>query len=105
MPLEYWETCDSRQGGIIIDINGKGLCVRSPIDMHIGGELGIKIFFYVGYDFDGFQALTKITGKDLCSEEGWEVFEYKLEFIRISEPDFPKLSNLLRFRQEKNNYS
>jgi len=45
MPLEYWETCDSRQGGNVVDIDENGLCVRSPIDMFMGGELGIRVFF------------------------------------------------------------
>jgi len=102
--LEYWETCDSRQGGLVIDVKENGLCVRSPIDMYIGGELGIKVFFSLGFEFDGFQGLARIIGKDLCSEEGW-VYEYELEFIGISEQDRLKLKNLLRFRQEKNNYS
>ena len=44
MALEYWETCDSRQGGLVVDINENGLCVRSPVDMYIGGELENKGF-------------------------------------------------------------
>ena len=105
MPLEYWETCDSRQGGNVVDIDENGLCVRSPMDMYIGGELGIKVFFSLGYGFDGFQALTRIIGKDLCSEEGWEVYEYELEFIGIPESDLLKLRNFLRIRRGKNTYS
>ena len=105
MPLEYWETCDSRQGGLVVDIKENGLCVRSPIDMYIGGELAIRVFFSLGYEFDGFQALARIIGKDLCSEEGWEVYEYELEFIGISESELLKLRNFLRIRRGKNTYS
>jgi len=104
MPLEYWETCDSRQGGLVVDIKENGLCVRSPIDMYIGGELGIRVFFSLGYEFDGFQALAKIIGKDLCSEEGLEVYEYELEFLGISEQDRLKLRNLLDVRRAKSMY-
>ena len=105
VPLEYWETSDARQGGLIVDVNDRGLCVLSPVDMHIGGELRISVFFSLGCEFDGFQALTRIIGKDLCCQEGWESYEYKLEFIGISEEDRPKLSNLLRVRQTRNIYS
>ena len=105
MPLEYWETCDSRQGGLVVDIKENGLCVRSPIDMYIGGELGITVFFSLGYEFDGFQGLARIIGKDLCSEEGWEVYEYELEFIGISESDLLKLRHFLKIRQDQNAYS
>ena len=105
MPLEYWETCDSRQGGLVVDIKENGLCVRSPIDMYIGGELGIRVFFSLGYEFDGFQGLARIIGKELCSEEGWEVYEYELEFIGISEQDLLKLRHFLKIRQDQKTYS
>ena len=100
-PLEYWETCDARQGGVIGDINEKGLLIRSHVNMPIGGELKIKVFFSLGIQFDGFQASVKITGKDLCCVEGWEAYEYELEFIRISEEDRLQLRRLLNIRQPK----
>ena len=53
--LEYWETCDARQGGVIVDINENGLCVRSLVGMHIRAELRISIFFSLGNEFDRFQ--------------------------------------------------
>ena len=101
MPLEYWETCDSRQGGDVVDIDENGLSVRSPMDMFIGWELGIRVFFSLGHEHDGFQALARIIGKNLCSEGGWEVYEYELEFIGISQRDLLKLRNLLAIRQAK----
>jgi len=105
MPLEYWETCDARQGGVIVDVNESGICVLSFVDMSIGGELRISVFFSLGREFDGFQALTRIIGKDLCCQEGWESYEYKLEFTGISEEGRLKLRNFLKVRQEKNIYS
>ena len=105
MPLEYWETCDARQGGVIVDVNESGICVLSFVDMSIGGELRIGVFFSLGREFDGFQALTRIIGKDLCCQEGWESYEYKLEIIGISEENRLKLRNFLKVRQEKNIYS
>jgi len=102
VPLGYWETCDTRQGGVIVDINENGLSVRSLVDMYIGAELRIRIFFSLGNEFDRFQVLARTTGKDLCCEEGWESYEYELEFIWIPEQDRLKLRNLLRVRQAKN---
>ena len=101
LPLEYWETCDARQGGLIFDINENGLCVHSSVDMYIGGELRIKVFFSLGYEFDGFQASARIVGEDLCCGGGLEEYKYELEFIRILEQDRPKLRNLLGIRQAK----
>ena len=103
--LEYWETRDAHYGGVIADIDENRVCIRSLVDMQIGQELEISIFFSLGSQFDRFQVLAKTVGKDLGCEEGWEVYEYELEFIGISESDLLKLRNFLRIRQGKNTYS
>jgi len=105
LPFEYWETCDARQGGVIASINEKGLRIQSVVDMYVGGELRIKVFFSPRYTFDEFTVLARIVRKDLCCEEGWESYEYELEFIGISQEDCMKLRNLLRIRQLRNIYS
>ena len=99
IPLEYWEACDARQGGVVGGISEKGLSIRSDVDMYVGGTLDIWIFFSLGNGFDRFQVLAKIVGKDLCLEEAWETYEYQLEFIRMSEEDRLKLRDLLRIRK------
>ena len=99
VPLDYWETCDARQGGVIVTIDERGLCIHSPVDMRVGGELNIKIFFSCGYVFDDIGASARIVGKDLCYEGGWEAFEYELEFIRMSEEGRLKLRDHLRIRR------
>ena len=101
VPLGYWETCDARQWGIIGSISEKGIRVHSDINMPIGAKLRIRIFRTLGYEFDKFQALVKITGKDLCWKGGSEAYEYELEFIVISEEDRLKLGNSLTIREEK----
>ncbi len=97
-PVEYWETCDARQGGLIGRISEDGLCIRSPVSILIGAELRIRIYFSLGYEFDEFRVSARIIGKDLCCEGGWEVYEYELEIISISEEDRLKLKDLLRTR-------
>lgn len=97
-PLEYWETCDASQGGLVGHISENGLCIRSPASMHIGAELSIRIFFSLGYEFEEIQVLARILGKVLCRDEGWDVCEYELEIIKISEEERPKLKELIRMR-------
>ena len=105
MPIEYWETCDASQGGVIVDINENGLSVRSLSDMDIGQELRMSIFFSFGNEFDQFQVLAKTTGKELGCEEGWEIYIYELRFLEISDQDRLKLRTFLGLRQERNVYS
>jgi len=105
LPLGYWETCDARQCGVVAGIDENGLCVHSSVDMHIGGELSISVFYALGNGFDGFKVLTKIVGKDLCCNEGWEAYEYELEISEISELDCLKLRTLLDICQARSIYS
>jgi hypothetical protein len=105
MPLEYWETYDACQGGVIEDINGKGLLIQSHVNMPMGGELRIKVFFSVGVKFDEFQASVKIVGKGLCCAKGPETYDYKVKFISISNEDRLKLRHLLSIRRPKQNCS
>jgi len=50
--------------------------------MPIGGELKIEVFFSTGYGFDEFQVSARIIRKDLYCQDGWEAYEYELEFNR-----------------------
>ncbi len=99
VPLEYWETCDALQGGFIVTIGEKRLRIHSPVDMRVGEDLNIMIFFSLGHGFDGIKVSTRIVGKDLCSEGGSEQFEYDVEFTAISEEDRLKLRNHLQIRR------
>jgi hypothetical protein len=99
VPLDYWETPDARQGGVIDRIDEKGLCIHSHVNMPAGRELAMRIFFSPGGAFDGFEVLVRIVTKDPCCQEGRETYDYELEFITISDNARLKLGDLLRIRQ------
>jgi hypothetical protein len=99
VPLRYWETCDALQGGIIVTIDERRLRIQSTVDMGVGENLHIMIFFSLGQGFEGIKVSTKIVGKDLCSEGGPEQFEYEVEFTGMSEEDHLRLRNHLQIRQ------
>ncbi len=83
-----------RQWGLILRLNKNGFCFHSPIDMHVGTELPMRIYLPRETDFDDLQVLARTVGKDLSSEQEWEVYQYQLEFIEISEEDRLKLKQL-----------
>ena len=98
MLFDYWETFDASHGGVIEDINEKSLLIQSPVNLSLGNELRIKVFFCVGIKLIRFQPFVKVVGKDLCRVEGLEAYEYKLKFIKISKENRLKLRNLLSIR-------
>jgi hypothetical protein len=97
--IEYWETCDARQGGIVGHLSEKGVRICSDVEMSVGGELRISIYFSRGKGFEEFQVLTRIAVRDLCRSGGWAAYEYELEFIDLSEEGRSRLRDLLRTRQ------
>lgn len=83
--LGYWETIDYRQWGIAEDLTEKGLRIRSHLDMPVGGQMKINVFFCVGNGFRGFPILTRIAKKEFPCIGGFEEgYEYELEFVEIS---------------------
>ena len=38
LALDYWETCDARQGGVIGHISQIGFSIRSHVNMRVGGN-------------------------------------------------------------------
>lgn len=104
-PLKYWETCDGSHGGVIVSINKNGLRIRSHVNVRLGGELRLSVFFMRKYGFDGFQLLAKILRKDVYSGADWETYEYDLGIIKISQEDHLKLRYLLKFRKAREIYS
>ena len=103
VPLDYWETSDAQQGGIINRIDEKGLGIHSHVDMPIGRELPMRIFFSSGGVFDGFDASARIMRKSRFCQEGGETYDYELAFLQLSDSGRQKLSDLLKIRQLREN--
>lgn len=97
--LEYWETSDAQQGGVIDRIDEQGLHIHSYVNMPVGRTLSMRIFFSLGHDFDGFEVTVRIVTKAPSCQEGCEAYDYELEFIVISDKARLKLGDLLRIRR------
>ncbi len=105
LPLEYWETDDSFYGGVVSNVSETGLLVHSVRDIPISSELNIRVFFPDGYRFEGFRVTAKVLWKELHHETDWKVYQYGLEFSRISEEDRRKLLKLINNHLSSQNLS
>jgi len=101
LPIEYWETLDASQGGLVGNVSETGLLIYSIDGMDVGLELKIKVSFGMGYDFDSFEALAKIVWKDVHIETEWKGYKYGLELVQISQKNRQKLRELLISQQEQ----
>jgi PilZ domain len=98
LSFEYWETADSRYGGLIGNLSKTGLLIYSIHDMPIGTEFIVKVFFFNGYGLDAFAVVAKTIWKDPFSAGDYSGHKYGLAFTQISEDDHSKLSTLLNNR-------
>lgn len=103
--LQCWETCDDHQGGIVETVNQKAIRIRTYADMNCGKEMKIRLFSSLGYDFTECQLSAKVVEKGVYCQEGWELYEYQLEFINMSEEDGLNLRELITMGQTQNIYS
>jgi hypothetical protein len=97
--MEYWETDDASQGGLVANLSQTGLLIYSIVETDIGVELKIKVSFTMGDTFDCFEALAQIVWKSVHFEAGWTGYKYGLEFTQISQDNRQKLRRLLAWEQ------
>ena len=61
LPLEFWQTPDAVQEGVVTDMSEIGLGIRSIHEIQISAELKIRVYlpkFYIskgGYSFDNIE--------------------------------------------------
>ncbi len=104
LPLEYWETDNSRYGGLVGNVSEIGLLLYCIYDMPVGEKLRITVFFSTEYRFDGFAVAAKIVRKRRHDNADWSGYQYGLEFIPRSEKDRRKIIALLGSHLESGNF-
>ena len=74
--LEYWETYNSCQGGVVGNLSETGVLIHSTEYMPIGRKMSFKIFFSNRYHLDSFKGTAKVVRKELNSEAASEGYQY-----------------------------
>ena len=95
-PLEYWETEDCSQGGLVGNLSERGMIIYSIQDIPIGTELPIRVFFYRENSFDQFSVIGRIVSKSLDRQTGSTGFTCVLTFVSPSLEARSKLRVLLQ---------
>lgn len=97
LPLDYWETPDLVQGGLVADMSEGGLCIHSIHPIQIGAELKIRIYISKDeYRFDYLEGNGKIIWRSLHQESGWKGYKYGLYVVQMALHDREKVRQLLK---------
>jgi hypothetical protein len=95
LPVEYWETEGAIYGALVDNVSADGLFILSVNDIPIGSKLNVRIFYANEYELDGIKAVANIVRKDLHIAKDLKGYKYALEFVKMSEEDSRKLTNIL----------
>ncbi len=84
LPLEFKSEDGIPHGAIVRNISEGGLLICSTLDMPVGRELKVAVFFADEYELDQLMGSSRIARKVPHSETDWEGYKYALEFVEIS---------------------
>ncbi len=84
LPLEFKSEDGLPHGAIVHNISEGGLLICSTLDMPVGRELRVGVFFADEYELDQLMGTSRIAWKVQHSEADWEGYKYALEFVEIS---------------------
>ena len=102
LPAEYRDMSDScLRGAIVVDASEGGFLIETVVDIPLGTELSMTLFYPKGFELVGLKVMAKIVRKepnwkqDLKLNRKWKEYRYGLQFIHVSDEDYSKLKLLL----------
>lgn len=92
LPLDFWQTPDAVQRGVVTDMSELGLGIRSIHEIQISAELEIRVYLpkvslsKAGYSFDRIEGTGRIIWRTPHREQDWEGYRYGMYIIKMA-PD------------------
>lgn len=92
LPLDFWQTPDVVQRGVVTDMSELGLGIRSIHEIQISAELEIRVYLprvslsKAGYSFDRIEGTGRIIWRTAHREQDWEGYRYGMYIIKMA-PD------------------
>ena len=97
LPIDYWETPNIVQAGLVAEISETGLRIHSIHQIQIGTELKIRVYLSKDeYRFDCIQGRGKIIWRSLHREADWRGYKYGLYLTQMALGDRERLKQLIR---------
>jgi c-di-GMP-binding flagellar brake protein YcgR len=87
LPLDYWQTPEVIQGGLIANISETGLLIHSVHKIQIGTKLGIRVYLSNDNSLDCIEGIAKIVWRNLHQEKDWKGYRYGVYVMQMP-PDY-----------------
>jgi PilZ domain len=83
LALDYWQTPDLIQGGLVANISETGLLIHSVHKLQIGTKLGIRVYLSNDNRLDSIEGNVKIMWMNLHREQGWIGYRYGVFIMQM----------------------
>jgi hypothetical protein len=105
LPLDYWQTLDVIQGGLVANISEAGLLINSVHKIQIGTKLGIRVYLSKDNSLDCIEGIAKIIWMNHHREQDWKGYRYGMYILQMP-PDYrDRLMKYILMLQDEENSS
>ncbi len=105
LPLDYWQTPEVINAGLIANISETGLLIYSVHKIEIGTPLGIRVYYLNENRLDCIEGNAKIVWLDSERDEDWVGYRHGICIIQMPPDCHNRLVNYLLRLQEEENFS
>ena len=105
LALDYWQTPDLIQGGLVANISETGLLVHSVHKIQIGAQLGIRVYLSKDNRLDCIEGKAKIMWINFHREQGWIGYRYGVHIMQMPPGYQDRLMKYILTLQEEENSS
>jgi len=101
LALDYWQTPDVIQGGLVANISETGLLIHSIHKIQIGTKLGIRVYLSKDNRLDCIEGNAKIIWMNLHREQGWRGYRYGVYVMQMPPGYQDRLMKYILMLQEE----
>jgi hypothetical protein len=106
LPLDFWQTPDVVQGGLVTDMSEGGLGIRSTHEIQIGAEVGIRVYLSRGeFSFDSIEGTGRIIWRTAHREQDWKGYRYGMYIMQMPLDSRDRLMKYILMLQEEESSS
>ena len=105
LPLDYWQTPEVIQGGLVANISETGLLIHSVHKIQIGTKLGIRVYLSKDNRLDCIEGNAKIIWMNLHREQDWKGYRYGVYIMQMPSDYRDRLMKYILILQEEESSS
>jgi hypothetical protein len=83
LPLDYWQTPEVIQGGLVANISETGLLIHCVHKIQTGTILGIRVYLSIDNRLDCIEGKAKIVWMNLHREKDWKGYRYGVYIMQM----------------------